>query len=97
LNLLYPEQPAAPALRIQARNPLHVVELELTPPVGRERLVAVWTRTPLPVRPEDLLSLAGTEKRAYYASRDIVRVQESVQELRPEDRQVVVLELEHES
>jgi hypothetical protein len=76
-----------------------VVDVELTPPAGRERLFAVWTREPSPLRPDQLRSLAGGEQgvgsRPYRATRDMKRVQQSVQQLPSDDRSVVVLELDH--
>ena len=73
--------------------------MQLTPPAGRERLLATWSRTPLPLH--QLVTLAGQAgqavSRSYLATRDIERVQESVQKLRREDWHVVVLELDHES
>jgi len=77
---------------------LAAFDVELTPPAGRERVFAVWTRGPLPLRPEDLRSLAeDTEPagRAYGATRDMVRVGQSLRALPEGDRQVVVLELDH--
>jgi serine/threonine protein kinase len=101
LNLLYPEDPsqlAAPR-PIAAHRPEQVVDVEMTPPTGRERLVAVWSRVPLSLRPDDLPSLVGQGaepvSRPYKATRDMKRVQQSVQQLRPEDSYAVVLELDH--
>jgi serine/threonine protein kinase len=97
LNLLYPA--GALAAPVGAHERLHVLDVELTPPAGRERLVALWSRWPLPLRLEELLSLAERGEvpgsAPYRATRDMVRVQESVQNLRPEDWRAVVLELEH--
>jgi serine/threonine protein kinase len=99
LNLLYPARPAAPPPEVAPGRPLHVLEVELTPPTGRERLFALWTRDPLPLRLDEMLSLAERGEvpgsGPYRATRDMVRVQESVRELRPEDWQAVVLELDH--
>jgi hypothetical protein len=60
---------------------------------------AVWSRVPLPL---PLGELASQEVRApeevsrsYRATRDMMRVQESVQQLRPGEWHAVVLELEH--
>ena len=60
LNLLYPDgdpQHASPPARIEPNQPLHIVDVEMTPPAGRERLFAVWTRQPLPLRLDQLHSL----------------------------------------
>ena len=73
----------------------------MTPPAGRERLFAVWTRQPLPLRLDQLHSLVERKhgdspaSRPYVATRDMKRVQQSVQQLRPEDWHAVVLELDH--
>jgi serine/threonine-protein kinase len=100
LNLLYPDDLAlAASARIPAHRPLRVLDVELTTPIGRERLVAVWSRVALPLRPEDLPSLVGREpepvSRPYVATRDMRRVQQSVQQLKSEDWHAAVLELDH--
>jgi hypothetical protein len=55
----------------------------------------------LPLRPDGLPSLVGQGaepvSRPYKATRDMKRVQQSVQQLRPEDWYAVVLELDHVS
>ena len=76
LNLLLP-----PAF---ADGPLSA-EVELTPPAGRERLVAVWTREPLPLEghgPHD-------------ATRAMGRVKELLARRPGESWRAVVLELDH--
>jgi serine/threonine protein kinase len=101
LNLLHPDDPAqlAAPRPIAANRPEQVVDVELTPPTGRERLVAVWTRRPLPLRLEQLASLVeGGDlpgSRPYRATRDMRRVQQSLEGLDRRDRHVVVLELDH--
>jgi serine/threonine protein kinase len=101
LNLLLPEDPAqlAAPRPIAAHRPEQVVDVELTPPAGRERLVAVWTRRPLPLRLEQLASLVECGdlpgSRPYRATRDMRRVQQSLEGLDRQDRHVVVLELDH--
>jgi serine/threonine-protein kinase len=102
LNLLLPDDPAqlAAPWPIAAHRPAQVVDVELTTPAGRERLVAVWTRRPLPLRLEQLASLVeGGDlpgSRPYRATRDMRRVQQSVRHLKPDDWHAVVLELDHE-
>ena len=85
-----------PSLR---RTGLQVVDVEMTPPAGRERLIAVWTRRPLPLRLEQLPSLVeGGDlpgSRPYRATRDMRRVQQSLEGLDRNDRHAVVLELDH--
>jgi serine/threonine protein kinase len=102
LNLLYPEADTQnSAVRIAANQPLHIVDVEMTPPIGRERLIAVWTRQPLSLRLDQLHSLVERKNgdspasRPYVATRDMKRVQQSVQQLRSEDWHAVVLELDH--
>ena len=106
LNLLYPDgdsQHARPPPPIEPNRPLHIIDVEMTPPAGRERLFAVWTRQPLPLRLDQLHSLVERKagdtpaSRPYVATRDMKRVQQSVQQLRPEDWHAVVLELDHSS
>jgi hypothetical protein len=73
----------------------------LTPPAGDERLFAVWSRVPLPLPLKDLVHMVqgGQEpvSPSYRATRNMERVQASVQQLRPEDWTAVVLELDHGS
>ena len=104
LNLLYPEtlSPDAP-VRVEGHRPLNISDVELTSPAGRERLFAVWTRQPLSFRLDQLHDLVERAKgespasRPYVATRDMKRVQQSVQQLKPEDWHAVVLELDHGS
>jgi serine/threonine protein kinase len=100
LNLLYPmESAGGETPRVEAHRPLHILDVELTPPAGRERLIAIWSREPLPLRLEELRSPAESGELPatgpYRATRDMVRVQQSLRNLRPEDRHTVVLELDH--
>ena len=103
LNLLHPNQPAAPGAPpdVKPGRPLTVLDVEFSPPAGRERLFAVWSREPLPLRLEEMRGLAeggraGEEgSRPYRATRDMKRVKEAVQQVGPAGCQVVVLELEH--
>jgi serine/threonine protein kinase len=99
LNLLHPAGPHAPAV-VTAGRPLRVLDIALTPPVGRERLFALWTREPLALRPEELLSLAEQGKfpdsGPSRATRDMARVQQSLQQLPRGDWHATVLELNHQ-
>jgi serine/threonine-protein kinase len=101
LNLLYPDPAPAGAAPppLAAHRPLHVLDVALTPPEGDERLFAVWSRVPLPLPLEELVRMVrgGREpvSQSYRATRNMERVQASVQQLRPEDWRAVVLELEH--
>jgi serine/threonine protein kinase len=102
LNLLYPDPLSldSPA-PVEAHRPLNIPDVEMTPPAGQERLFAVWTRQPLSLRLEQLHSLVQSTKgdsppsRPYVATRDMKRVQQSVEQLRPEDWHAVGLELDH--
>jgi hypothetical protein len=101
LNLLYPEETPTSASppNIQPHQPLHVLDVEMQPPTGRERLFVLWSRQPLPLSLEQLQDLAtqggGPGSSPYRATRNMVRVKQSVQRLHPEDWHVVVLEVDH--
>jgi hypothetical protein len=104
LSLLYPDESlrgtvfAAPI--VPANRTVQVLDVEMTPPAGHERLFAVWTRMPPPLRLDRLQSLVEQSGRKtlgsqpYVATRDMKRVQQSIEQLRPEDWHAVVLELE---
>jgi eukaryotic-like serine/threonine-protein kinase len=100
LNLLCPDEPGSAPPLLAPNRPLHLADVELTPPAGNERLVAVWTRQLVPLRLEELRSLVeqdtipGTSRRRA-ATRDMVRVQQSLEQIAPQDRHTVVLELDH--
>jgi hypothetical protein len=104
LNLLYPDgdpQHASPPPPIVPNRPLHIVDVEMTPPVGRERLFGVWSRYPLPIHLDQLRSIAGqaggfpATSRPYVATRDMKRVQQAMEQLRSDDWRAVVVELDH--
>ena len=78
LNLILPPTPTD-------SRPIPSMEVELTPPAGRERLVALWTRDPLPVE----------DRGEKDATRAMGRVEEVLGQLPVEAREVVVLELDH--
>jgi hypothetical protein len=73
---------------VEPNRPLQIADIEMKPPAGRERLFAVWSRHPLPLRFDLLHSLV-------LATSDMKRVQQSVQDLGPEDWHAVTLELDH--
>jgi hypothetical protein len=101
LNLLHPlDLSNAAAAAVAAQQPLLIGDVELTPPTGCERLFAVWSRSPLPLDPNELKSLAEggqvAGSRPYRATRDMKRVQQSMQQLRPDEWHAVSLELDHQ-
>jgi hypothetical protein len=67
-----------------------IANVELTPPAGREQLYAIWSRVPL--SSDNLAWLTRTRA----TTRDMQRVQASLEELRPEDWHAVLLELDHQ-
>ena len=75
----------------------------MTPPAGPAHLFAVWTRQPLSLRLDQLHGLVERKNgdaptsRPYVATRDMKRVQKSVQQFLPKDWHVVVLGLDHYS
>jgi serine/threonine protein kinase len=101
LNLLYPESLPDPAQTAYGvHRTVEIPDVEMTPPAGRERLFAVWSRQPLSLHLDQLRSLVEPTRdspasRPYVATRDMKRVQHSIQQLRPEDWHAVVLELNH--
>jgi hypothetical protein len=99
LHLLHPDASEASASSyLQANLKLDVLDVELTPPAGRERLIAFWSRMPLPLH--ELTSLARTRaegvSQSYCATRDMERVGGVVRKLPREDWHAVVLELDHQ-
>jgi serine/threonine protein kinase len=105
LNLLFPDEPSSDGMLatpvVRENQPIQVGEVEMTPPAGRERLFAVWSRSPISFgldRLHRLIEERGSNwpaSQPYIATRDMKRVQQSVQQLRPEDWHSVALELEH--
>jgi hypothetical protein len=99
LTVLYPDDAGAPGHEptTPAGQWLHVVDVDLEPPTGRERLFAVWTRGPLAVTPEQLRALAEEKPPppAYRATRNMAKVKRLVQGLPPDERRVAVLEVDH--
>lgn len=97
LNSLYPL--SSGRTPIEPGRPLHVLDVEMTSPTGVERLFAVWSREPLSLRLDEVHSLVAPGGAAalapYRATRDMVRIQEAVRRLDPEDWCVAVLEVEH--
>jgi serine/threonine protein kinase len=101
LNLLFPATPAGSVepVSVAAGVPVQIADVQLAAPAGRERLFALWTRTPLSLPLGELLSLTEPAKkggsRPYRATRDLVKVQQTVESLGPEDWHTTLLELNH--
>jgi hypothetical protein len=100
LNLLHPDPAsvgAAPA-PVPANRPLQNLEVVMTPPAGNERLFAFWSQAPLPL--QQALQWTSDHARhgsaSYQATRNMERVQESVQRMQRKDWHAVVLELDHQ-
>lgn len=100
LNLLSPDRPDCLPEQIAANEAFHVLDVEMTPPTGRERLCAIWTRKPRLLSVTHLQSLAdGGElpvSRAYQATRDMQRVRQTLEQCPSDDWDAATLELEHE-
>jgi hypothetical protein len=73
----------------------------MEPPAGRERLFAVWTSRPLVLQAEQMKQVVEKGELPpsgqYQATRNMAKVKKVVAELRPDERQVRVLEVDHES
>jgi serine/threonine-protein kinase len=99
LNALLPAEPGHAPAAVEPGRPAPVLTVELTPPAGRERLFALWTREALGLNREELRRLAEEGELAvsgpYRATRDMTRIQELVGRLGPSDWQAAVLELDH--
>jgi serine/threonine protein kinase len=95
LHVLWPA--SGPACWVDAERGIDELRVNVTAPPGRERLVAAWSRQPLPVG--EVLRLAGQRPKEvsgpYLATRDLERVENSVRQLDPGDWHAVVLELDH--
>jgi hypothetical protein len=87
-NLLYPDDLARAGF-VRARCPVPIMDVQLTPPAGRERLYAVWSRVPL-----SLAHLLGVARRLPGPG-ELGRVQEELLRHSAEDWHAVVLEVEH--
>jgi hypothetical protein len=96
LHLLWPA--SGPAGWVDAGRGIDELSVTVTAPPGRERLVAAWSKQPLPIG--EVLRLTGKTamnvSRPYLATRDLERVEKSVRQLGPGDWHAVVLELDHE-
>lgn len=99
LHLLWPagRDVSTTAAWLEPDQPVDVLDVEVTPPCGRERLVATWSRRPLPFSQlADWARHGASVSRPYCATRDLERVRSSVQQLPREDWHAVVLELDHD-
>ncbi|WP_435012019.1 serine/threonine-protein kinase (plasmid) [Tundrisphaera lichenicola] len=101
LNLLYPSNlhPGASRTPLQVDRPLQILDVQLAPPTGIERLFAFWTREQLPLRLDEVHALVESgiapTSASYRGTRDMVRIQEAVRQMSREDWRVAVLEIEH--
>jgi serine/threonine protein kinase len=101
LNLLFPDEPVAAgaAPTVWANQPLHVLDVEMQPPAGRERLFAVWSARPLMLSLEQLHGAVQKGEvplsPSYQATRNMVKVKQSVAQLPAGEWHAVVLEVEH--
>jgi serine/threonine protein kinase len=99
LNALLPAEPGRGPEAVEPGRPVPVLDVELTPPAGRERLFALWTREALRLERDELRRLAEEGElpvsEPYRATRDMTRIQELVGRLGPSDWQAAVLELDH--
>jgi len=77
----------------------HSSTLTAVPPVGHERVFAVWSYEPLRVGRESLLGIAnsgpGIASEEHRSTRDMKRVGSLVGELRPDRWQTTVPEIQH--
>jgi hypothetical protein len=103
LNLLYPDalQTSGTPPTVQANQPLHVLDVQMQPPAGRERLFAVWSRSPLTLPLAQLHSAVTRDEvplsAPYRATRNMVKVKQSVEALPSGEWHAVALELDHAS
>jgi hypothetical protein len=98
LTLLYPNPQDVPS-PVPANHPVRIGDVKVTP-AGTERLFAVWSRERLSLSLADHARQASAEapvSRAYRATRNLELVGTSVHQLRAENWQAAVVELEHRS
>lgn len=99
LHLLWPVNTAGANTTawVEPKRPIDVPSIEATPPCGRERLVATWSRQPLPfLQVADWARQGAAVSRPYCATRDLERVRNSVRQMERQDWDSVVLELDHD-
>ena len=97
LNMLFPDEDTDQSI-LEAKTQLHIVDVEITPPIGRERLIAIWSRKQLSKGADVLTVLAPSLRstsESYRATRNIQLVRSKVDSLSKTDWAAVVLELEH--
>jgi hypothetical protein len=102
LNLLYPDDIKEPRpAPVEPNRPLSVLDVEMIPPVGRERLFAVWSRTRLPIETALVAKAPEMEEsngsQAYHATRDMRRIRETISDVPSRNWHAVVLELDHQN
>jgi serine/threonine protein kinase len=100
LAVIYPREPlpAGAPPNLEAHRQLAVGDIELEPPAGRERLLALWSRHPLAVEQMSALPPEPNEvppSAEYRATRVLEQVRRSLGRLAPADWQALVVEFEH--
>jgi hypothetical protein len=106
LNLLHPADPSALTAEtsaslagIRAGQTLNVLDVEMIPPGGNERVFGIWTRRFVPLRLDQYFALAektGTRScTAYAATRSMLKIRRQVRSLAQDEWRAVVVELEH--
>jgi serine/threonine protein kinase len=97
LNLLYPdpEEPAQPGSPpdIHPGKPLPILEVVMEPPVGQERLFAIWSPTPQGLR--SALAASGPGFDLYDSTRNMVRVRQQVSQNQDKQWHTAVIALDH--
>jgi hypothetical protein len=96
LHLLHPLG-AGPAVPLAAGRPVPVARIQVSPPAGSERLVAVWARLPIALGLDELLRLADSRagEAEARATRGLLAVRRRLAELPPADWSVDAVELNH--
>lgn len=99
LTVLYPDPTRSETTQpdLLPHRTLHAADVDMKPPVGRERLFALWTSKPLKPRPAELQRLAATDiliVSGEEKNRSMAPVYQEGKALAPEEWHAVVLELE---
>src|SRR5207302_107829 len=81
---LFPDEPPTTTTppHVQAGQTLHILDVELEPPTGRERLFAVWTRQPVNLSLQEMHQLADSRtplSPQYRATRNMVKLKKQLE------------------